>query len=167
MMPDHFREQQQSDPAPQLFLLIGAFVMGALAATLHAGAVFTGLWAVLAVLFVLAATLIRKLSIQVNPEEMRFGFGPFINRVQLSDIVSVRVLDSSTAVSHQPLTVGVHRTADNMSAWIARTGPLVEIRISRREESYRPSGYLVSTGRPTALIAALQPGQNSRIAEAP
>ena len=141
--------------------------MGALAVTLHSGPVFTGLWAVLAILFVLAATMIRKLSIQVNLEEMRFGFGPFVNKVQLSDIVSVRVLDSATAISNQPLMVGVHRTEDNMSAWIARTGPLVEIRIARREQSHRPSGYLISTGRPVALIAALQPNQNSRIAELP
>ena len=167
MTPDHFREQQASDPAPQLFLLTGAFAMAALALTLHAGPVFTGLWSVLAVLFVLAATLIRKLSILVNLEEMRFGFGPFINKVRLSDIVSVRVLDSATAVSNQPLMVGVHRTADNMSAWIARTGPLVEIRIARRDQAHRPAGYLISTGRPTALIAALQPDQNSRIAELP
>jgi len=150
-MAEVFREDQQLAPFP-LALLAGMALIEICLAVGVPGllrAVRIILW-ILAGLFLLAAWLLRRLTIRVTADYLIFGFGPFRKRVRRAEIASVRIVEATITTTG----IGVHRLAGGLWAWVARTGPAVEVLLIPG----KAPGYIISTSRPRDLKAALLPG---------
>lgn len=150
-MAELFREDQPITPLP-LALLVGmALLEISLALGVHGIPRMARVvqWAMAAV-FLVAALLLRRLSIRVAPDSIIWGFGPFRKRVMRAQITSVRIVEASMARTG----IGVHRVEGGLWAWVARTGPAIEILVS----GSRVPGYIISTGRPRDLKTVLVDG---------
>lgn len=105
---------------------------------------------VAAAIFLIITLMLRRLSIRVTNESITWGFGPFRKRVIRSQITSVRIVEASMARTG----IGVHRVGGGLWAWVARTGPAIEILVSGE----RVPGYIISTSRPRDLKVVLVDG---------
>lgn len=151
-MPELFREDQPITPLP-LALLVGMALVEVYVALGVPGlprAARIVQW-VAAGVFLLASLIVRRLSIRVTKETVTWGFGPFRKHVRRSEISSVRIVEASIAKTG----IGVHRIAGGLWAWVARTGPAVEILLS----GGRVPGYIISTSHPRDLKAVLLEGE--------
>jgi hypothetical protein len=156
-MLNHFRERQRAHLSLPGLPALGAVVEGVVAVSVPSSlAIHIVQWAI-AGAFVIVAIMARELSIQVDGEQLVFGFGLLRRKLRLADIVSVKIVDTTILKTG----IGIHAIADGLVAWVAAPGAAVEVRLSRSNDVY-PQGFVVSTARPRDLIAALQSGLTSR-----
>ena len=154
-MTELFREDQPVTPLP-LALLVGmALLEIVLALGVHdvPRAARIAQWAAAAI-FLLSTLVIRRLSIRVTSESITWGFGLFRKRVSRAQITSVRIVEASMARTG----IGVHRVGGGLWAWVARTGPAIEILVA----GGRVPGYIISTSRPRDLKAVLLDREQAR-----